>query len=355
MKSLYITSIESYSGKTAFCLAIGRKLRSRRQLVGYLKPLSTQPRVVNGRVIDEDVEFVARALELEESPHTLAPVVITLDLLEQKLAGALHRNLAGEVEQAFRQVSSGKDVMLLEGGASLREGYVAGLSTVSMAALLGAQTLVVIRWAGEMSALDDALTARFRLGDNLLGVVYNAVPVDHLDWLQRVARPALENYAVPVFGLLPRESRLMAVSVAELADVLRARYLTLPDQRFALCESLSVGAMTVDAALARFRRQRNKAVITGGDRTDIQLAALETSTRCLVLTGEIQPEPHVLARAGELGVPVLLTAHNTVEALEAIERVFGKTRLGQPEKLARFEALMDEHFDYPRLFEALAL
>ena len=36
-----------------------------------------------------------------------------------------------------------------------------------------------------------------------------------------------------------------------------------------------VGAMSVESALSYFRRKPNKAVITGGDRADIQLAALE--------------------------------------------------------------------------------
>jgi len=58
-----------------------------------------------------------------------------------------------------------------------------------------------------------------------------------------------------------------------------------------------VGAMNVDSALAHFRRQPNKAVITGGDRPDIQLAALETSTRCLILTGNLPPNPLIIGRA----------------------------------------------------------
>ena len=67
---------------------------------------------------------------------------------------------------------------------------------------------------------------------------------------------------------------------------------------------LTVGAMTADAALSRFRRSSNKAVITGGDRTDIQLAALETSTTCLILTGNLRPSPLVIKQAEEFGIAV---------------------------------------------------
>jgi BioD-like phosphotransacetylase family protein len=44
-----------------------------------------------------------------------------------------------------------------------------------------------------------------------------------------------------------------------------------------------------------------------------------------------------------------------METVEAIERVFGKTRLGQRTKLERFEALLAEHFDFERLNQALGL
>ncbi len=353
MKALYITSIETYSGKTALCLAVGRKVRADGKKIGYLKPVSAQPRLVGNRVLDEDAEFVDRALELGEPPERVAPVVVTRELLDQQLAGTLTRDLAGEVERAFRLMSSGKDLMLIEGGASLREGYAVGLSPVAMAQRFGALGLVVVRWTGEVHAIDDAFTARFRLGDSLLGVIFNNVPEQNQAWLADTARPALERQGIPVFGILPQEAHLAAISVGEVADTLGARFLVLPEKRETLVETLAVGAMAVEAALPRFRRIQNKAVITGGDRTDIQLAALETSTRCLVLSGNIEPGAQVLARAEDAGVPVLLARQNTLETVETVERIFGKTRLAQPDKLARFEALMNTHFDYARLYQAL--
>ena len=43
-----------------------------------------------------------------------------------------------------------------------------------------------------------------------------------------------------------------------------------------------IGAMDVDSALSYFRRTPNKAVITGAHRTDIQLVAMETLTKCIL-------------------------------------------------------------------------
>ena len=53
------------------------------------------------------------------------------------------------------------------------------------------------------------------------------------------------------------------------------------------------------------------AVVTGADRTDIQLAALEASTQCLILTGAGEPLPQLVNRADELEVPLLKVEQDT--------------------------------------------
>lgn len=355
MKALYISSIDTFSGKTAVCLAIGRYLQGKGHKVGYLKPVSTQPWQVGGRLADEDAGFVRSVLDLKEEAWELAPVVVTQEMLESILTGESQRDLASEVKDAYEKASRGKDVLLLEGGASLREGYAIFMPTASMAAMLDAQAVVVVKYRGPMEVMDDALTARFRLREVLAGVIINNVPDDEQAYVADIARPNLEARDIPVFGVLPHEKGLAAITVAELVEALKAEVLVGENRMDALVERLTVGAMSAEAALARFRRQRNKAVITGGDRTDIQLAALETSTVCLILTGNLQPSPLLLQLAGDAGVAVLLVPDNTIETVEAIEAVFGKTRLGQPEKLKQFERLMSQHVDYDRLSRAIGL
>jgi BioD-like phosphotransacetylase family protein len=82
---------------------------------------------------------------------------------------------------------------------------------------------------------------------------------------------------------------------------------------------------------------------------------LETTIQGLVLTGQLRPVPEVLRRAEECGVPVLLVRTNTMETVEAVESVFGKTRLGQAAKLEQFESLLDQYFDFQRLYLKLGL
>lgn len=356
MKALYVTSLHTFSGKTALCLGLGRRLQADGYEVGYLKPLSTQPWQVGGRVADEDADFVRRTLGLTEEPHELVGVVLTQQLLMQELTGEAPPDLLAQVKAAFERVSAGKDIVLLEGGASLREGFSVGLGTPVVAEALNAPALAVTYLQDRMSFLDDCLVAQLRLGERLLGVVVNKVPDEDMDFVVRVARPYLEQRGIPLLGALPLREQLQAISVGELADVLKAKFLTLPEKRDVLIERLVVGAMSVDQALPRIRRvPGTKAVITGGDRADMQLVALETAVRCLILTGHLRPVPEVLRRAEEVGVPVLLVRENTLETVETIERVFGKTRLGQAAKLEQFEALLAEHFDFERLYERMGL
>ena len=97
------------------------------------------------------------------------------------------------------------------------------------------------------------------------------------------------------------------------------------------------------AALRHFQRKANKAVITGGDRGDIQLAALETSTRCLILTGNLRPSVRVLGKAAEKGVPMILVRDDTLATTERVEAAIGHVRLSSPKQVARLRETRSEY------------
>lgn len=355
MKTIYITSVERYSGKTATCLALGKRLQANDFQVGYLKPLSLSPWRVGNKIADEDAAFVIEALNLKASPWELSPVVVTPEFLRERLRDQVDINLMEQVKVAAAAAGAGKDVLLLEGGASLREGHAVGLPTPAVAAELGSHILVIVKYRDYVRVLDDALASQARLGAAMNGILINRVPEEAMAFVRETAMPYLEKHNIPVFGILPELRSLEALTVGEIIQVLDAQVLTGKPDLQALVETLTVGAMTADAALSRFRKQMNKAVITGGDRTDIQLAALETSTTCLILTGNLHPSPLIVKQAEEFGVTVLLVPLNTMETVETVERAFGKTRLGQSVKLQQFEELLNTHLDYERLCSALGV
>ncbi|MEN8240852.1 MAG: phosphotransacetylase family protein [Chloroflexota bacterium] len=355
MKSIYITSVGPHSGKTAICLALGKQLQAKKLKVGYFKPLSFQPWRIGDKLADEDAAFVKEVLKLQVEPWELSPVVVTPDFLNERLQTENTGELMTMVIEKSKTASKGVDVMIYEGGGSLRDGYVVGMPSDKVAKKLDTKVLAIVRFRHMVHLLDDTLAAETRLGDALGGVLINRVPADAMDFVTSRAIPYLESKGIQVFGVLPETRSLEALTTQELRNVLDAELLTESYNPEGLVESLVVGAMTADSALHRFRKQTNKAVITGGDRSDIQLAALETSTTALVLTGNLHPSPLVVKQAEDLGVAVFLVPSSTMETVEKIERIFGKTRMGQIAKLEKFESLVNQFVDLDKLYKSFGI
>lgn len=353
MVVLYVTSTETFAGKSAVCIGLGKRFLAEGFTLGYMKPVSTAARVVAGRLTDEDAAFAKETFGLSEPLKTLVPILLTSPTVEAALAGE-ETGFAERLKGAYDQVVQGKDVVLLEGGGDLAEGALIGLSAPQVADLLGARVLVVARYSDELVA-DDLLMARRLLGEAMIGGLINSVPRQQIAFVEEAVVPYLEGQGVKVFAVLPRERILLAVTVGELAEGLGGEILNCPEKEDELVENLLVGAMGVDSALRYFRRKANKAVITGGDRADIQLAALETPTSCLILTGNIQPNPMILDRAEEAGVPMILARQDTLTAVEIVGQFFGKTRFHQEKKIRRFQRIFNERFDFKSLYAALEL
>jgi BioD-like phosphotransacetylase family protein len=203
--------------------------------------------------------------------------------------------------------------------------------------------------------VETLLSAKQLLGDHLLGVLINDIPAEQLSIAESTVRPFLEQQGIPVLAMMPRSDLLRSVSVRELVRQLKAEVLCRSDRLDLMVETLKIGAMNVNSALKYFRKGRNMAVVTGGDRADIQMAALETSTHCLILTGQLPPQPFILSRAEELEIPVLSVDLDTLTTVEIVDDAFGQVRLNEAIKVQCIRQMMDRHFDIERLMSQLGL
>lgn len=351
-KYVLIGSIEAYSGKSGIILGISNQLQAQGIAIAYGKPVGTVEAESNPDQPEADVQFVGTVLGLTD--EQLGLPLISLD------DKAIHRRLSGEDAQdytaaltPYAQAIAG-DLVILEGSGTLWEGSLFGLSTIQIAEALEAPILIVSRYHSPL-VVDALLKTKQELGDRFLGVIINDVPHLHLEETQAVIRPFLEKQGISVLGIIPSSSLLRSVSVREIAHQLKATVLCRPDRLDLMVESLTIGAMNVNSALEYFRRGQNKAVVTGGDRTDLQLAALETSTSCLILTGHMSPQPLIINRAEDLEVPILSVDLDTLSTVEIVDRTFGQVRLQEQIKLDCIQSLMAEHFDLPRFLQAIGL
>lgn len=352
MKALYIVSQAKAAGKSAFCAGLGKRFQQDGLTIGYMKPLSTEVRRIAGQVVAEDAELIRRLLNVSDPLDLMAPVLMDSSNVEAVLRG-MGKDYRKDLKAAFNQISQGKDVMVLEGG-DLDEGSLVDLSATEVAELLSAHVLLIAKYDSDL-VVDSILAAKKRLGDRLVGCVLNMVPSSQMSFVQEVIVPFLEKKCVPVLGVLANEPMLLSVSVMELANSLGGEILCAESHVDELVENVMVGAMSVESALRFFRSKPNKVVITGGDRPDIQLAALETSTKCIILTGNLQPSPIVLSRASELGVPMVLVKQDTMTAMQVVEEFFDKARFQLRKKHVRFEAILAEKFNFAALYDGLGI
>jgi len=354
MATMYIASTDTASGKTALCLGLGKRLQSDGFSVGYMKPISLSAHRLEGSMVDEDARFIKKELQLAEPISDLVPIPLDPQAVESIMRKQKWLDYPKRLLEVFSRVSKGKDVMLVEGVDRLSAGGLIRLPANEVCKLLDAKSLTVVRYTGLLS-LDAVLFYRRVLGDPMIGAVMNGVPPRLMESAEAVAKPYLQKEGILVYGVVPEDRFLMSVSVKELAEALEAEIVTRPDKGEELVQNLMVGAMTADVALSYFRQKPNKAVITGGDRSDIQLAALQTSTNCLILTGNLHPQDMIKGVAQEMGVPIVVSKYDTLTTIEIVEGFFGKSRFQQEKKTQRFQELLSEHFDFTSLYITLGL
>jgi BioD-like phosphotransacetylase family protein len=352
VKYLSIASIEAYSGKSGIILAIARQLSEKGLSVAYGKPLGTVSSETASEKIEEDVQFIAQVLSLSKEQVRSPLFYLDEKTIAKRLQGADTTDYSHALEQYVQQLEG--DLVLLEGAGTLWEGSLFNLSVEQIAQIIDACVLLVARYSSPL-VVDSLLKAKKDLGDRLLGVVINDLPIEKLEEGQNLVKPFLEAQGIAVLGILPKSSLLRSVSVREIARQLEAKVLCRRDRLDLMVESLTIGAMNVNAALEYFRQGENKAVVTGGDRTDLQLAALETSTSCLILTGHVSPQPLILSRAEDLEIPILAVDLDTLTTVEIVDRAFGQVRLQEQIKVECIQQLMAEYFDLDQLMDKLGL
>lgn len=335
------------------CLGLGLAFQRDGFSVSYFKPFGRSP-VREGKVTtDEDAVLMRDVFHLEAPLDRICPVVVTQDLIIDAYDGKV-KDLDKNVLNAFHQVSRGKDITLIGGGGSLHEGSLLGLSSLRIARDLQARVILVDN-AEHAVNVDCIIRAGEGLGEHLTGVVLNRVPPQKMDFIKKRVLPFFQRRGITVLGTIPLDPLLSSVSVRELQQVLNGQFLFGEAYGSDLIEKFLVGSMNVDRAVEYFKKSRNKAVIVGGDRPDIILAALETPTSCVVLTGGYHPNAIILAKAEEMKIPVILVREDTYTTVQKVDQVVGRLRVREAKKIQAGARLIQREINFPLLYKKAGL
>ena len=339
MVALYVASSEAAAGKTAIGAGVGKHLLGDGRKVGFLKPIIADKKPAAGS--DGDAAFMKQVLGLPEPVDSLCPLISGEGFL------------ANKVKEVYAKVSQGKDVIIVEGmcGQSLDDSL--SKTSYEIAGALKAKVIVVEGYSNQSMA--KSINSYKGFGENLLGIVLNKVPVSQLKRVSDEISPQFDEAGVTILGVIPEDRVLLTLTVGELANSIQGEIINNAEKSAELVGGFMVGAMCVDSGLEYFGRKANKAAVVRDDRPDMQMAALETSTRCLVISGNTGPIDYVRYKAEDEGVPIILTKNDTGTIVKSIEDALGKARFTQEKKLLKLAEIMEKHLDFQAIYRGLGI
>lgn len=316
MKNLFILGTAG-SGKTAVAVGLALKLRQEGYRVAYFKPVANPAGAINKK--DEDAMLMREVLQMDHSLEDIAPYIIG----PSYLSSYRHNETLDRLLYAHKKISAGADIVLIGGSSNPYLMSTLGLDAVTLSHKLNAAVIFIIKITNDFS-LDKAVFLNNHFNCQqvpVFGNIFNNIPRPLLAKIEGIYKQKLADRGYHTLGIIPAQADIASPTVAEYYELLGGEILSGVNKLDQPVEDVIIGAMTIESALGYLRRAPNKAFITGGDRADLALAALETSTSVLILTGGLYPDVKVISRASEKGVPVILVHYDTYTTIERLNSV----------------------------------
>ncbi|MEM2940019.1 MAG: phosphotransacetylase family protein [Thermoproteota archaeon] len=350
-KAIYVASLEKLGGKSILTISLAQLAMEKEIHVGYFKPIGVDcipgPR---GELIDEDAETMKTILGLEAGVE-VCPLKLGGDVFLEHYKDKDPSRIRESILESYRAASAGKDLMIIEGPHTLSTGSLLGCQVPRLAPILKAELLLVLRYRDDF-VVDDALQARDyceHWGTKISGVVLNRVEKDNVRNVKEVVKPLLEKEGLRVLGILPEDRLLSSLTVREIYGTMGGELIAGKGGLDNPVETVLVGAMTPESAIQYFRRVRNELIVTGGDRTDIVLAALEAGASAVILTGNLRPSVKVLPRADELKIPMIVVPQDTYTTLQQIQKIVGRVKPQDKTRITAAKKLVQENVNWKEI------
>lgn len=348
MKSLFIMGTTA-SGKTAVSVGLALKFQQLGYRVTYFKPVGYTNGIFNNE--DEDGVLMKDVLGMDHSMSDIVPFTAGPSYLSRNS----HCKPLQSVLSSFQKVSAGADIVIIGGAAFPHIMGCTGLDSVTLAKELKSSAIFLVQIENDFS-LDNAVFMNNYLlctGVSLVGNIFNNVPRVLLAKTEGIYKPLLKKKGYRSLGVIPHKPEIASPTVMEYFETLGGEILSGEDHLDRLVEDVVIGAMTIGSALRYLRRAPNKAVITGGDRADIALAALETSTSALILTGGLYPDVKVIARANEKDIPVMLVHYDTYTTLERCAEISRRIRPSDRHSIEIALENIEKHVEWNEILNTL--
>ena len=315
MNTLIVASLRSSTGKTNFIVGLTEALQKK---VGYMKPFGDRLLYSKKRLWDYDAALMTGLYAMKEHPDD-----ISLGFDHSKLRFMYtEESIKAKVVELAETISVGRDLLIVEAGKSISYGTSVHLDALSLAHYLNGKVLFVIS-GDDDTILDDIMFVKRSVDMKeiqVAGIIVNKV--HYVDDFKETYLPEIRQTGLNVLGVLPHQSELTYFSLRYLADKLFAKVLTAEANLGRRVKNIFIGAMSGNVAVQKpLIKKEDKLIITGGDRSDMILAALNHNATGIILTNNILPPSNIIAKAEESGTPMLLVTPDTFQVARQIDRM----------------------------------
>lgn len=341
MTGLYIASTGVGAGKSMLSFSLGLLLQKLGYRVGYMKPLAEYHQQYEERLGDKNALMIQELLGQQFAADIVSPVAIPSSIYSLKRLSADSEAMQ-KIASAYATISSDNDITIVSGsGAFPQTGTFCNANGLRIANELDLQVILIERIQGPFY-YDTILSLKNQLGRRLLGLVVNGISSTQRHDFQNYVCPYLEANDIPVLGFVPHEPGLDAMRVSELAHQIGGYVIAGSGSAASrLVEGYIIGTMQVDNFMTFLRhREKTAAVIVGGDRADLQLAAIQWRTSCLILTDNFSPCEMVRSKAEQHGIPVISVAKDTFSVAREMARLMQTKKITELQQIRLAEKVI---------------
>ncbi|MFW9988072.1 MAG: DRTGG domain-containing protein [Candidatus Odinarchaeota archaeon] len=351
VKIFYFSSLHENAGKSFLSIGFIQKLKKEGKKFVYFKPIGI-PKSAFTNKADPDVGFILNTIYKTDYPYDfISPVSIPdayyIDLVDT----TKKEEFMEKIKKAYEKISKDVEYIIIEGNPSIRKFIRVGLDDVSVAQALGINELIYVSTESSDRCIDNLFFTKnyydFRK-IKIKGILFNKINFDYIARIKELTEEHINKYNIPVIGIIEKSLELFSPRVEEIKEQIGGELINEQSSSGLnnLVESILIGAMNAQSAFKYLRQVKRVAFITGGDRTDLALAALAQNVSALILTGFIQPDIGVITAANEKGIPIILSPSDTYTTMRNIERLKPGIQKDEMEKVLQ---LIEREIDWDLL------
>ncbi|MHA1688556.1 MAG: DRTGG domain-containing protein [Promethearchaeota archaeon] len=327
VKTIYLCSLRERVGKSFLSIGILQKLKTENKKAIYFKPIGIPASAYSDKA-DRDVGFIQKTcINQSKFPYDLhSPVSIPdcyyVDLVDQRKK----EEYLELIKQAYNTISKDVDYVIIEGAPSIKKFIRVGLDDITIAQSFGLQDVIYVETESSDKCIDNLFfTKKYfdyrKIG--IKGIIFNKIDHDYIARIRELEINHIKKYDIPIIGIVEKSLELFSPRVLEIIEAIGGELINeiTSESLDDLVETYIIGAMNTQSAMKYLRQVKRAAFITGGDRSDLILAAINEDISCLILTGFIQPDIKVIIAANERGIPIILSPSDTYTTMRNLMRI----------------------------------